>query len=137
MKHTTITSVPRQNDPIILSGWLYKMKRTSRAYTGDWNKRWMVIQNGALTRRHSKKKGEPVAGSISLSLIHSLYKIEPLDKVGKNDQARVLVVKSNKRSLCLMARSQDECDLWMRSLKLQLDFLAFQVSQVIFSVSYF
>jgi len=127
VKLTTLTSIPRIEEPVILSGWLYKMKRKSTVYAGDWNRRWVVIQNEAISWKHSKESTEMVAGSIELSNIHRVYRIEPLtnnqriNKQSSSNRRKKFVIKSKTRSLCLMARSEEECDLWMRALQLQLD----------------
>jgi len=117
--------------PIILSGWLYKMKRKSNVF-GKWGKRWIVIQNESISWRHSKNS--EVAGSIDIEHISSVYKVKdlrekrenknnggPLDSIRGPGQERMFVVKSRKRVLCLMAQTSQDCDRFVRGIQLQLD----------------
>ena len=96
--------------PLILSGWLYKMRRKNRGFSPIWDKRWVVIQNGAVSWRHSK--GSEVAGSIELSCVENIHKIKSLRRKKKknlNDSHRkgngeiMFVLNSRKRTLCLRA----------------------------------
>jgi len=114
--------------PLILSGWLYKMRRKNRGFSPIWDKRWVVIQNGAVSWRHSK--GSEVAGSIELSCVENIHKIKSLRRKKKknlNDSHRkgngeiMFVLNSRKRTLCLRAKDDDDCDKWVRAIQLQLD----------------
>ncbi len=116
--------------PIILSGWLYKMRRRRKHtlfLTPNWSKRWVVIQNDSLSWRHSKSS--EVAGSIDLRHVESIHKVQCLKKKrpwgdNKEDVDRIFVIKSKKRALCLMTiGSQDGCDKWIRALELQLNLM--------------
>lgn len=118
--------------PIILSGWLYKMRRRRNQtllFTPNWNKRWVVIQNDSLSWRHSKSS--EVAGSIDLRHVESIHKVQCLKKKRsvpwndkKEDVDRIFVIKSKKRALCLMTiGSHEGCDKWIRALELQLNLM--------------
>jgi hypothetical protein len=124
MSHTKQT-------PIIMTGWLYKMRKNNKFYTPTWDKRWVVIQNDSISWRHSKTS--EVTGSIDFSQVENVYKIHSLKKNKKEDNSeqintnksdncdRIFVVKSRKRTLCLMTGKEERCDKWIRSIQLQLD----------------
>ena len=137
-----ITTQPQRIEtPIIVSGWLYKMRQKSMPFTPNWDKRWVVIQNDSISWRHSK--GSEVAGSIELTHIENVYKVKTLTKKNKNNKNRskagnevssakdesehndnvdrVFVISSKKRVLCLMGIKGDNCDKWIRGIQLQLD----------------
>lgn len=125
--------MPHENEfaPIILSGWLQKLKRKQKLMGFNWSSRWCMIQNQAICWRHSKDS--ECAGSIDLELITSVHKVETLQKKRKNrnlrvdedeihnDESKMFVVKSKKRVLCLLAKSARDCDRWVRGLQFQLD----------------
>ena len=127
-----LTALPHtQKAPIVISGWLYKMRRRSKIFT-PWDKRWVVIQNDSISWRHSKTS--EVAGSIDLAHVDKIYKIRSLKKKKKkkkdgtenknnrNDNTdRIFVLKSRQRTLCLMTRKEEGCDKWVRAVQLQLD----------------
>ena len=123
--------------PIIMSGWLQKMKRRARGnYSTDWNKRWITIQNQAISWRHSKDS-DVVSGSIDIQYITDVYKIPALNKkkrkktskknnsLIKNEESdsKVFMIKSSRkrRVLCLMAKNEGECEKWVRAIQIQLD----------------
>ena len=93
-----------------------------------WDKRWVLIQNEAISWRHSKKS--EVAGSIELSNIESIHKVKslkcqenkgPTKQGNEKADVRVFVLKSKKRTLCLMTGKGENCDKWVRAIQLQLD----------------
>ena len=115
--------------PVIIAGWLGKMKRAPKLLT-RWNKRWVTIQDGAIQWRHSKDQ-DPAAGEIKLENVDRAYKLNALKQNNRfnsssnsnssNNNNTVLIVRSKKRNLCLMARSNEDCDRWVRAIQMQLD----------------
>ncbi len=114
-----ISELSEREAPVIISGFLKKMRRQISFYTPTWDKRWVVIQNGAISWRHSKQS--ETAGFIPLSQVEDVYKIAPLKRNSSNESGKIFVVKSKKRRLCLSAADKDECDKWFRVIQLQLD----------------
>ena len=112
-------SQKKNGAPIILSGWLRKMKHKSKIYSTDWNKRWVTIENGAILWRHSKD--DDVTGCIELQLVSDVYKVQSLNDSSYQSQRNIFVIKSKKRTLCLMAKNEEECEKWIRSIQLQTD----------------
>lgn len=117
----TVTHCYKSNkpSPIIISGWLHKMKRQSTVFSADWNKRYVVIQNNALSWKHAKES--EIAGSIDLDNVQNVKMIynERIQK--KGEQPRSFVVKTSNRTLCLMANNQSDCEKWVRLIQMQLD----------------
>ena len=142
VKHTIMPHV--ETSPVISAGWLYKMKRShSKFFKPDWGKRWFVM-NHSISWRHSKNHA--VAGSIDLSNVTSVYKVNQIERGKKRErknsneestkrfpkfslgrakkeqnESKLFVIKSSSRSLCLMAKDPAECDRWVKSIQLQLD----------------
>ena len=109
----------QKTSPVIISGWLQKMKRQSNVFAADWNKRFVIIQNNALSWKHSEDS--EITGSINLNEIQELRLIN-YDKYQKNrEQPKSFVLKTSKRALCLMASSQSDCEKWVRVIQMQLD----------------
>lgn len=104
-------------EPVIIAGWLGKMKRVPKLLA-RWNKRWVKIQDDAIQWRHSKDQA-PAAGEIKLEDVDAVYKLNALKKKSSNNT--VLIVKSKRRNLCLMARSSEDCERWVRAIQMQLD----------------
>mmetsp|Transcript_14168 Transcript_14168/g.18871 ORF Transcript_14168/g.18871 Transcript_14168/m.18871 type:complete len:159 (+) Transcript_14168:2-478(+) len=103
--------------PIIhFSGWLKKMKRSSKMYSYNWNKRYITIENDAIQWRHSQED-ECSAGSVELLNIERVYRMRAL----KSKRDNVFVIKSKQRTLCLMANSIKDCDQWIRAIQMQID----------------
>lgn len=114
--------------PVIIAGWLGKMKRSPKLLS-RWNKRWVTIQDDAIQWRHFKEQ-DLEAGEIKLEDVDRAYKLNTLKhnhrfnggRGSSNDNnSTILIVRSKKRNLCLMARSNDDCDRWVRAIQMQLD----------------
>lgn len=108
--------------PIIISGWLKKMRQNQTFYTTKWDKRWVVIQNGSISWKHSSQESQ-MKKSIPLIQVQDVYKIEALKRKSSKDSGKIFVVKSKKRNLCLKATTKEECDKWVRAIRLQLDLI--------------
>ena len=109
----------KKSSPTIISGWLYKMKRQSTVFSADWNKRYVIIQNNALSWKHAKEA--EIAGSIDIDKIQKVKMINNEKIQKKGDHSRSFVVKTSHRTLCLMANNQSECEKWVRVIQMQLD----------------
>jgi len=103
-------------EPIHLSGWLNKKKSISRIYSTSWNRRWMSIENDMLCWRQSENRKN--CRSIKLKEIEKVYALKQLKNGTKT---YVFVVKSKRRTLCLMAKSSQDCMRWVKALQMQLD----------------
>ena len=112
--------IPNEKDvPVIISGWLKKMRRKNTFYKPTWDKRFVAIQNGAISWRHSQESG--VSGSIPMNQVADVYKIEAVKRKTSHQSGKIFVVKSKKRNLCLRANDREECDKWVRIIQLQID----------------
>lgn len=109
--------------PVVIAGWLEKMKRAPKLLTTQWNKRWVTVQDDSIQWRHSKSE-VPAAGRIKLEDVDMVYKLnalKPSNRFNGRRNSTILIVKSKKRNLCLMARSSEDCDRWVRAIQMQLD----------------
>jgi len=106
-----------KESPIIISGWLKKLKRRSRLFLPDWNARWVTVQNDRIFWRHSKHI--EVAGLIELEHVTSVYRLNVLGNT--HDKRHIFVIRSRKRTLCLMTETESECEKWVRAIQMQLD----------------
>ena len=119
----------------ILEGSLAKMKRQPKLLTSRWNKRWIMLTNDALEWRHSTH-GD-ARGRIKLDDVEKIYKLKSLSNKTKHDStnsnaakkrrgssfnnAKILIIKTKERNLCLSAQSGEDCDRWYRAIQMQLD----------------
>ena len=108
-----------KSSPVIISGWLQKMKRQSNVFAADWNRRFVIIQNNALSWKHTEES--EITGSINLNDIQE-FKMINYEKTQKTrEKSRSFVLKTRNRALCLMASNQSDCEKWVRVIQMQLD----------------
>lgn len=84
--------------------------------TRGWNKRFFTVENDALTWRQNEKSPD-VPRSIPLTEITQAYKLKTRDK---SFRARI-IVRSTRKTLCLKASSDKDCERWVKALQMQLD----------------
>jgi len=105
-------------DPIILQGWLHKMKRNKKSLQlSDWNRRYFKVQSGNLSWARTSTQNPP-SGVIPLLTITKLKLFE------KGDQGtHSFVLACDERSMLLRGDTATEVDKWVRGLQLQMDLL--------------
>lgn len=113
----------------ILEGSMAKMKRHPKLLTSRWNKRWVILTNDALEWRRHSKHGD-ARGRIKLDDVEKIYKLKSHStnsnaamkrRGSSSSNAKILIVKTKERSLCLSAQSSKDCDRWCRAIQMQLD----------------
>jgi hypothetical protein len=67
-----------QDEPVVMSGYLHKLKRNPSTFTSSWNQRWFTIQ-GTKFRYYSTKTSTISSDSISLISITAIKRF-PVDK---------------------------------------------------------
>ena len=121
---------PPPSSICILEGSLAKMKRHPKLFASKWNKRWIMLTNDALEWRHSQH-GD-ARGRIKLDDVEKIYKLKAKHGSTKSNaakkrrrsssnNAKILIVKTKERNLCLAAQNSDDCDRWYRAIQMQLD----------------
>ena len=114
----------------ILEGSLAKMKRQPKLLTSRWNKRWIMLTNDALEWRHSTH-GD-ARGRLKLDDVEKIYKLKAKHgstnsnaakkrRRSSSNIAKILIIKTKERNLCLAAQNSDDCDRWYRAIQMQLD----------------
>lgn len=108
---------------VLIKGWLHKRKRSKKVITSQWSRRWFTFENDVICwyfgERRDSRNNFP-SGTIKLDDIHQVYKLNAITE--KNDN--IFVIKSTRRSLCLMTKTSGECDRWLRTIQMQLDLRA-------------
>ncbi|CAM9545257.1 unnamed protein product [Ectocarpus sp. 13 AM-2016] len=100
--------------PIIICGWLLKMKREHRKFRSTWNRRWFTVEDGAFN--WYKTSSSDVCGRLSLLYIHSVRRY-----VGTEHGSYTFVVNATDREMLLRADSANDESRWIRGLTLQTD----------------
>ncbi|CAN0074400.1 unnamed protein product [Ectocarpus sp. 12 AP-2014] len=100
--------------PIIICGWLLKMKREHRKFRSTWNRRWFTVEDGAFN--WYKTSSSDVCGRLSLLYIQSVRRY-----VGTEHGSYTFVVHATDREMLLRADSANDESRWIRGLNLQTD----------------
>ncbi|CAM9356243.1 unnamed protein product, partial [Discosporangium mesarthrocarpum] len=101
--------------PIVICGWLMKMKRAQRKFMSTWNRRWFTVEEGALHWYKSSSSLE-ASGRLNLMDISSVRKFE-----GGGQGSFSFVVHATDRNMLLRAESANDVGRWIRGLTLQVD----------------
>ena len=116
------------SSPFVTSGYLYKKKNYTKLRTTKWNKRFFSIEEGNLNWRNSPCSR--IKGSIDLRDEFNVQKVTKNRKTcqGKeNESCRnggMFVVTSNQRSFYIKTETSEDCDRWVKSLQLFLEWRA-------------
>ncbi|CBJ31721.1 conserved unknown protein [Ectocarpus siliculosus] len=100
--------------PIIICGWLLKMKREHRKFRSTWNRRWFTVEDGAFN--WYKTSSSDACGRLSLLDIQSVRRY-----VGTEHGSYTFVVHATDREMLLRADSANDESRWIRGLTLQTD----------------
>ncbi|GMI32972.1 hypothetical protein TrCOL_g2968 [Triparma columacea] len=110
-------------EPIIISGWLWKLKRNPQAMSiSDWNKRFFTIE-GDYMYWH-KTKGSERSGKVKISDIKSVKIVSnsrPITLPPKEDKNPTFLVKARERTLFLRSDRAKDVDRWVRMIQMQCD----------------
>ncbi|CAM9967729.1 unnamed protein product, partial [Scytosiphon promiscuus] len=100
--------------PIIICGWLLKMKREHRKFRSTWNRRWFTVEDGAF--HWYKTSSSDACGRLSLMDIQSVRRY-----VGTEHGSFTFVVHTADREMLLRADTANDESRWLRGLTLQTD----------------
>eukprot|EP00752_Nemacystus_decipiens_P012560 g11124.t1 len=100
--------------PIVICGWLLKMKREHRKFRSTWNRRWFTVEDGAF--HWYKTSSSDACGRLCLEDIKSVRRY-----VGTEHGSYTFVVHATDREMLLRAESANDEGRWIRGLTLQTD----------------
>lgn len=106
------------SSPIVMRGWLLKLKRNQRLFMSTWNRRWFTIQDGRLNWYSGKRSKNP-SGSIDLE---QFTDVEPFEIGGQGCFS--FIIRTSDRNLFLRAESAQKLKYWKTGLQLQMDLFA-------------
>eukprot|EP00903_Cladosiphon_okamuranus_P018246 g16785.t1 len=100
--------------PIVICGWLLKMKREHRKFRSTWNRRWFTVEDGAF--HWYKTASSDACGRLCLEDIKSARRY-----AGTEHGSYTFVVTATNREMLLRAESANDESRWIRGLTLQTD----------------